>query len=300
MSTASNSSSGNERFDFDSVGFACLRLDAVIAHSYFAEPEAGARVYAPDDGARELGFEMTATATGGAGAFAGVVKSASTIEAAKLSTVSVAATTTFDAVDLRSESDVQITLVARVLPTGYEDDDELVAYATDGTQRIYLIDVDGDSGLDGLATGDYLAFSAPVPDAWEQATLVVETACDSSSASEGFDLRAVEFTKRATGDPCEPAGPPPVTFVRADASPDGKVQITDGIRILNYLFGGASVDCVDATDADDTGTVEITDGVFVLNFLFSGGKEPPAPGPFACGEDPTADPLGCAVQPPCP
>lgn len=76
------------------------------------------------------------------------------------------------------------------------------------------------------------------------------------------------------------------------------VQISDAIRLLEYLFlGGARPPCLDAADADDSGTLTIADAIRVLNFLFLGGDAPPEPGPSECGVDPTEDAIGCDVQP---
>jgi hypothetical protein len=49
------------------------------------------------------------------------------------------------------------------------------------------------------------------------------------------------------------------------------------------------VDCPDRLDANDDGKVDISDPVFTLLWLFNGGLTPPAPGPKNAGQDPTAD-----------
>ncbi|MBN1443847.1 MAG: hypothetical protein JXA90_14145, partial [Planctomycetes bacterium] len=85
---------------------------------------------------------------------------------------------------------------------------------------------------------------------------------------------------------------PPPTFVRGDSNRDSVVDLSDAIRTLLHLFGGAQTTCEDAADADDSGSVEITDAVFTLDFLFRGGAFPPAPFPQA-GYDLTSDGLGC-------
>ncbi len=52
--------------------------------------------------------------------------------------------------------------------------------------------------------------------------------------------------------------------------------------------------CPDAADTNDDGRIQIADVVSLLNYLFAGGAAPAAPGPDACGEDPSADALpGC-------
>jgi hypothetical protein len=96
---------------------------------------------------------------------------------------------------------------------------------------------------------------------------------------------------------CELAPPdrdPP--FRRGDQDSSGRVDISDAISILNFLFlGSRAPACLDAADADDSGKLDITDPIRILNFLFLGGSAPPAPGPRDCGPDPTPDELGCAI-----
>jgi len=90
-----------------------------------------------------------------------------------------------------------------------------------------------------------------------------------------------------------------VEFLRGDADAGGTHGLSDAVRIFGVLFlGGEPTGCDDASDANDSGVVDIADGVWVLNFLFLGGPEPPVP--FAtCGEDPSADGLGCERFEPC-
>ena len=81
-------------------------------------------------------------------------------------------------------------------------------------------------------------------------------------------------------------------FRRGDVTDDGNLNLTDAVRVLNFLFlGGEAPGCADVADADDNGRVELTDPIRVLNHLFLGGAPPPAPG-TECGEDPTPDDLG--------
>jgi hypothetical protein len=88
-------------------------------------------------------------------------------------------------------------------------------------------------------------------------------------------------------------------FLRADANADGKVDISDGVATLGYLFlGAATPSCLDAADADDSGALVITDAIYVLNHLFLGSSAPPAPYPD-CGEDLTEDEVDCAAYAAC-
>ena len=91
----------------------------------------------------------------------------------------------------------------------------------------------------------------------------------------------------------------PTGFVRGDSNSDGSIDLSDAVFILLALFGGGrDPSCNDSADADDSGDLDITDGIFLLDALFRGSPGPPPPFDV-CGEDPTADGLGCASYPSC-
>ena len=78
-------------------------------------------------------------------------------------------------------------------------------------------------------------------------------------------------------------GPP---FRRGDADMNGRVEVTDDVALLGYLFLGLEKPvCLDAADADDDGLANITDAVLSLNYQFLGGPPPLPPGPIECGSD---------------
>jgi len=80
-------------------------------------------------------------------------------------------------------------------------------------------------------------------------------------------------------------------FRRGEINQDGGINIADPIALLGYLFGGKSLDCLDAGDVNDDGKLNIADPIYLLGYLFGGG-DPPRP-PFGeCGEDPTPDTVG--------
>jgi sugar lactone lactonase YvrE len=88
---------------------------------------------------------------------------------------------------------------------------------------------------------------------------------------------------------------PPVEtrFLRSDATGDGRLDISDPIATLGYLFLGSAVSgCLDAIDSDDSGTATISDAILALNYLFTGGPAPPPPFPEP-GPDPTEDSVRC-------
>ena len=87
-------------------------------------------------------------------------------------------------------------------------------------------------------------------------------------------------------------------FVRGDCNVDAGYDISDPIFFLGFLFsGGGPILCEDACDANDDGGLDIGDAVFSLGVLFSGNTMPAPDG--VCGDDPTADTLGCADFAPC-
>jgi hypothetical protein len=87
-----------------------------------------------------------------------------------------------------------------------------------------------------------------------------------------------------------------VQFVRGDSNGDGKLDISDPVATLGYLFLGGGMNCADAADFNDDGDLVLSDAVALLDFLFRAGRAPAAPYPTA-GADPTpSDALDCAKE----
>jgi hypothetical protein len=87
-------------------------------------------------------------------------------------------------------------------------------------------------------------------------------------------------------------------YIRGDASADGRVDVSDPIRVLLYLFDGGvdSLDCLDAADANDDAAIDLSDAVSLLDYLFVNGQPLPPPFP-GCGSD---EGLGCVSFGACP
>ncbi|HVR75860.1 MAG TPA: LamG-like jellyroll fold domain-containing protein, partial [Planctomycetota bacterium] len=82
-------------------------------------------------------------------------------------------------------------------------------------------------------------------------------------------------------------------FIRGDLNVDGRIDISDALSALGFLFlGGRAPDCLDSADTNDSGRIDISDATYLLAFLFLGGGAPPAPFP-GCGPDPSDDSLEC-------
>ncbi len=96
---------------------------------------------------------------------------------------------------------------------------------------------------------------------------------------------------------------PVIPFVRGDANVDGRVDITDAVAILRYLFAASfTPPCLDSADVDDSGAIVINDPIRILYWLFGGGPPPAAPAPSQvpdyvperdCAPDSTGDDLRC-------
>lgn len=84
-----------------------------------------------------------------------------------------------------------------------------------------------------------------------------------------------------------------IPFRRSDVNQDRKIDVSDPIGMLSYLFlGDTALSCEKAADANDDGFVDVSDPVHLLSHIFL-GNAPPAPPFEACGEDPTLDLLTC-------
>jgi len=82
-------------------------------------------------------------------------------------------------------------------------------------------------------------------------------------------------------------------FIRGDVNRDARLDVSDPVSLLSYLFAGATPPgCSDAADANDDGRLDVSDAVRVFDYLFVGGAPPPPPFPEA-NSDPTPDSLGC-------
>ena len=125
-------------------------------------------------------------------------------------------------------------------------------------------------------------------------------------AATGGGGRA-DVTFRSVSGPSFAGGGTSPSFHRGDSDDNGSLQLTDAVRILNFLFlGTGKITCMDAADVDNNGTVQLTDAVRVLNVLFLGTGSIPDPGPPGesfgnkpCGPDPGDTHIGCETYTHC-
>ncbi len=89
-------------------------------------------------------------------------------------------------------------------------------------------------------------------------------------------------------------------FIRADANNDARVDIADGVWIINELFyGGRATRCKAAADANDDAKVDLSDALYIFQYQLQPGRtpstlypKPPAPFP-GCGTAPNVTFADC-------
>jgi hypothetical protein len=112
--------------------------------------------------------------------------------------------------------------------------------------------------------------------------------------------RAASRDRDHNGIPDECESDPGRAFGRGDANLDGRLDLSDAVAILGFLFlHSEPLGCRKAADANDDGRLNLTDAIRILYYLFLSEAQPPEP--FGgCGYDPTRDGLGCEASPRCP
>jgi hypothetical protein len=109
---------------------------------------------------------------------------------------------------------------------------------------------------------------------------------------EQYDIFATWILEGAVNDE-------PRHFSPGDTNLDDRVDLSDAITVLGYLFlgGPTELDCEKAGDINDDSEVDISDATSLLGHLFLGGPTSlPAPAFPNCGDDPTEDGLRCATS----
>jgi subtilisin-like proprotein convertase family protein len=240
--------------EFDhAVAGACSRL----AYSSFDEPPLGSASYSATLGSSELGF-VTISEPAGEAPFVGVIDTSTTPTSPVLAHRSVRATTTFDTVNLENVTAVTVNVAMQVRNTTYESGDYVRMYVTNGSKYVDLIQAQGSDLLDPLdeiAGRGYVTYSAEIPDDWTQATLVLESATNSTVGAERFDFDSVEFRGA------------PLPRLAGDLNRDGRVGLLDlALLQRNYGLTAESAEST-ATDLNGDAMVNREDlAAFVSNF----------------------------------
>ncbi len=187
----------------------------------------------------------------------------------------------------------------------------LVPGAIGTTYRIYVRRSPGDFDPPELTCPDPIVVECTGPDGAEVTFDVsAADACDPDPALEVSVPSGSTFplgTTTVTATASDAAGnqatcdftvtvTTPGRFLRGDSNGDLKVNVTDAVHILRYLFaGGSEPPCLEAADANDDGHVTVADPVYLLRFLARMIDSLPDPGTRTPGLDPTPDDLGCGA-----
>lgn len=87
-------------------------------------------------------------------------------------------------------------------------------------------------------------------------------------------------------------------FIRGDSNRDGKIDLSDAVSTLRWLFlGEAEPGCKESTDVDRDGNTNLTDAIYILRHLFLAGPPPQPPFP-ACRRTDVYQ-LACAAPDAC-
>jgi len=113
------------------------------------------------------------------------------------------------------------------------------------------------------------------------------------------DLEVLTSVAVQTFERAEFTPPAALPFRRGDVQGEGGVDLSDAVMLLDFIFQrGLAPSCRDAADANDDGRVNLLDAVGILAHLFRNAGALPAPFE-TCGEDATADALGCRTHDGC-
>jgi predicted alpha-1,6-mannanase (GH76 family) len=159
------------------------------------------------------------------------------------------------------------------------------AGAGNASRRIIVNDATAEPRLAFSGTGSWAAYrEVELEVSLPAGPSVVTVLQDAAAGNTNFlNLDHVRFVPRAD------------FFQRGDPNADAVVDLSDGLAILFFLFGGRpeAVRCADAADAGDDGSIEVGDAILIFDYLFRAGPPPAGPSP-GCGPDAGEDALDCA------
>ncbi|MBN1419435.1 MAG: metallophosphoesterase [Planctomycetes bacterium] len=90
-------------------------------------------------------------------------------------------------------------------------------------------------------------------------------------------MRPLLFCLAASAASLALAADPPALFIRGDANMNGRVDVSDAVTIVRYLFDDLPVTCLNALDVNNDTTLDLGDPLYLLQWLFVWGDRPPCP-----------------------
>ena len=204
---------------------------------------------------------------------------------------------TLTVIGFNSRGEIVDQDVIRVTSAGAFEQPAIISVTPDPAppeSRVTIVGTDFHDGIRVFFSSSFEGLDVQFDEASDPTRLTVLLPPDLPIGIAGVDVRNID------GQISEPVflsvrevdeGP---VFVRGDANNDVRIDLSDAVKILQFLFLGDTASCLDAFDIDDSGTILINDAVLLLDWLFRGGDEPADPFPSPGVDPTTADPLDCA------
>jgi len=106
---------------------------------------------------------------------------------------------------------------------------------------------------------------------------VVVTAPPSAAIGSVNSITLTAQASSVVGVSDSDSGAVEVFLQHGDSDQSGSLSISDGVYLVNYIFGGgpAPTPALEAGDANCDGSISIADAVFLINYIFGGGPYPP-------------------------
>ena len=106
---------------------------------------------------------------------------------------------------------------------------------------------------------------------YSEFTNVTEVPVDAAVSPDG----EIVIAGRVCAASCSPLVLSYVQYMCGDADSNDLVNISDAVKIINYIFvGGPAPYPTISADVDSNGLVTISDAVYLINYIFAGGAPP--------------------------
>lgn len=146
--------------------------------------------------------------------------------------------------------------------------------ASDAGGYVYTVDLQQWQVLRGPANPILSDFGVVAVRAISDSTVVTCNYQDDTATE--LDSAGNILARYHTGDGPTSVAKYPGCFVPVgDADGNGIINISDGVYLISYIFGGGNPPVnADAGDADGNGLTNISDAVYLIAYIFGGGEAP--------------------------
>ena len=147
-----------------------------------------------------------------------------------------------------------------------------------------IINLGSKGGLYFMSVADDMGWETELIDSFQylavRDTVTVSVELQSAQGLVPGTINNVYLTSTLSTDSAiHGTGALPAEIVRrnGDSNNDGKVNVSDAVYIINFVFssGAEPIPELFAGDANCDDRVNVSDAVYIINYVFSGGSEPP-------------------------